>query len=62
MSRAKSAFWGSVSSQVFMIITMLLTVVITPLVLKFLDKEEYGIGFSYSLGGDGEGGFVAALC
>src|SRR5215203_6321749 len=42
MSRTKSAFWGSISSQVFMIISMLLTIIITPLVLKYLDKEEYG--------------------
>jgi O-antigen/teichoic acid export membrane protein len=42
MSRTKSAFWGSVSSQMFMIISMLLSVVVTPLILKFLNKEEYG--------------------
>jgi O-antigen/teichoic acid export membrane protein len=42
MSRAKSAFWGSVSSQVSMIIFMLLSVAFTPLILKFLNKEEYG--------------------
>lgn len=42
MSRAKSAFWGSVSSQLFMIISMLLSIIITPLILKFLNKEEYG--------------------
>lgn len=42
MSRVKSAFWGSISSQLFMIMNMLLSIVITPLILKFLNKEEYG--------------------
>src|SRR5690349_7781918 len=42
MSRVKSALWGSISSQVSMIILMLLSIVITPLILKFLDKEAYG--------------------
>jgi O-antigen/teichoic acid export membrane protein len=43
MSRFKSAFWGSVSSQVFMIIYMLLAMGTTPLILKYLNKEEYGL-------------------
>ena len=43
MSRLKSAFWGSVSSQVFMVFSMLLGMVTTPFILKFLDKEEYGL-------------------
>ncbi|KAA5548782.1 oligosaccharide flippase family protein [Adhaeribacter rhizoryzae] len=43
MSRVKSAFWGSVSSQLFMVISMLLGMVTTPFILKFLDKEEYGL-------------------
>ncbi len=42
MSRAKSAFLGSISSHVFMILNMLISIVVTPLILKFLDKEEYG--------------------
>jgi O-antigen/teichoic acid export membrane protein len=42
MSRAKSAFLGSISSHVFMIINMLISIIVTPLILKFLDKEEYG--------------------
>ncbi|MGV3588300.1 MAG: oligosaccharide flippase family protein, partial [Adhaeribacter sp.] len=43
MSRVKSAFWGSVSSQLFMVISMMLGMVTTPFILKFLDKEEYGL-------------------
>ncbi len=43
MSRAKAAFLGSISSQVFMIVNMLLGIVLTPLILKFLNKEEFGL-------------------
>ncbi|MDB5263106.1 MAG: hypothetical protein JWQ14_2387 [Adhaeribacter sp.] len=43
MSRLKSAFWGSVSSQLFMVFSMALGMVTTPYILKFLDKEEYGL-------------------
>jgi O-antigen/teichoic acid export membrane protein len=43
MSRAKSAFLGSISSQLFMVTTMLLAMVTTPYILKFLDQEEYGL-------------------
>ena len=43
MSRSKSAFLGSLSSQAYMIISMLLSIVVTPLILKFLNKEEYGL-------------------
>lgn len=42
MSRAKSAFLGSVSSHVFMVLNMLISIIITPLILKFLGKEDYG--------------------
>ena len=42
MSRTKSAFLGSISSHVFMILNMLISIVVTPLILKFLDNEEYG--------------------
>jgi O-antigen/teichoic acid export membrane protein len=42
MSRVKSAFFGSLSSHVFMILNMLVSIVATPLILKFLDREEYG--------------------
>src|SRR5215203_2757425 len=43
MSRLKSAFWGSVSSQAFMIISLALSMVTIPLFFKFLNKEEYGL-------------------
>lgn len=43
MSRSKSALLGSISSQAYMIISMLLSIIITPLILKFLNKEEYGL-------------------
>jgi O-antigen/teichoic acid export membrane protein len=42
MSRARSAFLGSVSSHVFMIVNMVISIMVTPLILRFLDKEEYG--------------------
>lgn len=43
MSRAKSALLGSVSSQVFMIFGMFLSIAVTPLILQYLNKEEYGL-------------------
>lgn len=43
MSRIKSAFWGSVSSQVFMMLSLLLSMITIPLFLKYLNKEEYGL-------------------
>ena len=43
MSRIKSAFWGSLSSQVYMIISLALSMVTIPIFLKFLNKEEYGL-------------------
>lgn len=43
MSRTKSAFLGSVSSQLFSILALVLSMVATPLILKVLNKEEYGL-------------------
>jgi O-antigen/teichoic acid export membrane protein len=43
MSRARAAFLGSISSQVFMVVNMLLGIIITPILLKFLNKEEFGL-------------------
>lgn len=43
MARSKATFLGFFSSQVFMIINMLLAMVTTPMILKFLNKEEYGL-------------------
>jgi O-antigen/teichoic acid export membrane protein len=42
MSRVKSAFLGSISSHVFMIMNMLISILVTPVILKYLNKEEYG--------------------
>ncbi len=43
VSRSKSALSGALVAQVFTILSMLLAVFSTPYMLKYLDKEEYGI-------------------
>lgn len=47
VSRAKSALWGSVASQIFTIISMLTAIVSTPMMVKYLDKEEYGLSILF---------------
>jgi|GEM_PF-1062790 len=41
-SGIKSVFWGSVSSQVYLIITMLVNLAVIPFTISYLDKEQYG--------------------
>ena len=43
VSRSKSALSGALVAQVFTILSMLLAIFSTPYMLKYLDKEEYGI-------------------
>jgi len=43
MSRTKSAFWGTISSQVFMVISMLVNIVTTPIIVKQLSANIYGL-------------------
>ncbi|WP_078062797.1 lipopolysaccharide biosynthesis protein [Solirubrum puertoriconensis] len=47
ISRSRSAFWGTISSQVFTIITMLVAIISTPLMVRFLDKEAYGLSIIF---------------
>ncbi|GAA4373028.1 oligosaccharide flippase family protein [Hymenobacter koreensis] len=47
VARAKPAFWGAVSSQVFTIVSMLVSIISTPLMVKYLDKEEYGLSILF---------------
>lgn len=41
-SGIKSVFWGSVSSQAYLIITMLVNLAVIPFTINHLDKEQYG--------------------
>ena len=43
MSRYKSILLGTLSSQLFLIVTMLLNLLAVPLYLKFLNREGYGL-------------------
>ena len=47
ISRTKSAFWGTVSTQAFTIISMVVSIVSTPLMVKFLDKDAYGLSIIF---------------
>ncbi|WP_400192018.1 oligosaccharide flippase family protein [Hymenobacter sp. B81] len=47
VARAKPAFWGAVSSQLFTIVAMLVSIVSTPLMVRYLDKEEYGLSILF---------------
>jgi O-antigen/teichoic acid export membrane protein len=47
VSRSKAAFWGAVSSQVFMVVSMLVSIVSTPLMVKYLDKDAYGLSILF---------------
>ena len=41
--RGRSILLGSISSQVFLILSMAINLAIIPLILKYLSKEEYGV-------------------
>lgn len=43
ISRTKSAFWGALSTQAFTLIAMGVSIVSTPMMVRFLDKDEYGL-------------------
>ncbi len=43
VSRTKSAFWGTISTQAFTIISMVISIVSTPLMVRYLDKDAYGL-------------------
>ncbi|AHJ96408.1 lipopolysaccharide biosynthesis protein [Hymenobacter swuensis] len=47
ISRTKSAFWGTVSTQAFTIISMVVSIVSTPLMVKYLDKDAYGLSIIF---------------
>jgi O-antigen/teichoic acid export membrane protein len=43
VSRTKSAFWGTISTQIFTIVSMAVSIISTPLMLKYLNNDEYGL-------------------
>ncbi|WP_210519754.1 lipopolysaccharide biosynthesis protein [Hymenobacter terricola] len=47
ISRTKAAFWGTVSTQAFTIISMLVAIISTPLMVKYLDKDAYGLSIIF---------------
>ncbi|WP_310391077.1 oligosaccharide flippase family protein [Hymenobacter sp.] len=47
VSRTKSAFWGTVSTQVFTIVSMVISIVSTPLMVRYLDKDAYGLSIIF---------------
>lgn len=47
VSRSRSALLGTISSQVFTIITMMVSIISTPLMVKYLDKEAYGLSILF---------------
>ncbi|RSK36052.1 lipopolysaccharide biosynthesis protein [Hymenobacter metallilatus] len=47
ISRTKSAFWGTVSTQAFTVISMVVSIVSTPLMVKYLDKDAYGLSIIF---------------
>jgi O-antigen/teichoic acid export membrane protein len=47
VSRSRSALLGTLSSQAFTIISMLVSIVSTPLMLRYLDKEAYGLSILF---------------
>ncbi|WP_426060755.1 lipopolysaccharide biosynthesis protein [Hymenobacter sp. B1770] len=47
ISRTKSAFWGTISTQAFTIISMVVSIVSTPLMVKYLDKDAYGLSIIF---------------
>lgn len=47
ISRTKSAFWGILSTQAFLIISMAVSIVSTPLMVRYLDKDAYGLSIIF---------------
>lgn len=47
ISRSRSALLGTLSSQAFTIISMLVSIVTTPLTLRYLDKDAYGLSILF---------------
>jgi O-antigen/teichoic acid export membrane protein len=47
VSRNRAAFWGTVSQQAYTIIGMLVSIVSTPLMVRYLDKEAYGLSILF---------------
>lgn len=47
VSRSRSALLGTISSQAFTIILMLVSIISTPLMIRYLDKEEYGLSILF---------------
>ena len=47
VSRSRSAFWATVSTQAYTIISMAVSIISTPLMIKYLDKEAYGLSIIF---------------
>lgn len=47
VSRSRSALMGTISSQAFTIISMLVSIVSTPMMLRYLDKDAYGLSILF---------------
>ena len=47
VSRTGAAFWGTLSTQVFTIISMLVSIISTPLMVRYLDKDAYGLSILF---------------
>jgi O-antigen/teichoic acid export membrane protein len=47
ISRTKSAFWGILSTQAFTIISMVVSIVSTPLMVRYLNKDAYGLSIIF---------------
>ncbi|WP_151087652.1 lipopolysaccharide biosynthesis protein [Hymenobacter baengnokdamensis] len=47
VSRSKAAFWGTISTQAYTIISMAVSIVSTPLMIRYLDKEAYGLSIIF---------------
>lgn len=47
VSRTKSAFWGTISTQAFTIVSMGVSIISTPLMVRYLDKDAYGLSIIF---------------
>ena len=47
ISRSKAAFWAVLSTQAFTIISMAVSIFSTPLMIRYLDKEAYGLSIIF---------------
>ena len=47
VSRSRSAFWATLSTQAYTIIGMAVSIISTPLMIKYLDKEAYGLSIIF---------------